>query len=99
VSINLEKYMTMTATLEVRTGQDEDTNSFIYDAPVAIKCYISGKRKYIRDANSGTLISSQQYTTQTQIQEGDKINGQAVKEVTITADFDGTVQLYKAVCW
>jgi hypothetical protein len=86
--MDYESYMMHTCVWNEFLGEDEDTRSATYGPDKIIKCFKSGKNKYIREEGSGTLIVAKPIVVMDSVKGRDKIDSQVVKSINEIPDFD-----------
>lgn len=98
--MDMQKYMTFTASWKKKLGLDEDTRRPEYGDEVEIKCFKYGKDVFIRSESSAATITAKVYLTLESVQPGDILDGQVVKSVnSYPESWDSRVQLYEVLTW
>lgn len=98
--MDMTKYMTFDATYEEFEGEDVDTHSLSYKEARSIKVFIYGKDMFIRNEDTGTVVTAQTYLTLEEVKPRDRINNQVVKSVNkYPESWNSNNILYEAYTW
>ena len=97
----MDEYMCFDATLEEYDGMDDDTHMSSFKEARTIKVYDYGANKFIRDSESGTVVSAKTYLTLEVFPLKSKLNGQTVKQINEYHDGwdSGVDTLYEVYTW
>lgn len=93
--MTIDSYLTMECNWTKKGNIDPEFRTPTLDETVEIACFKYGSTLGIRTSDTNTEMSDMTYLVKENVQVGDKIDNQIVRNVVMIPEFNGTEVLYE----
>lgn len=93
--MNIDSYLTMTCEWTRKGAIDPEFRTPTLGEVVEIPCFKYGSTLGVRTADTNTELSDMTYLVKANVEVGDKLDAQVVRNVVMVPDFDGRETLYE----